>query len=162
IKMAKRNGVQVTCEVSPHHLFLFDSSGSSGSSGSTGCCGSSGGKLEVRPSLATIDDQQALWDNLEWIDCFATDHAPHLLSEKNSDKPPPGFPGLETALPLLLTAVNQGRLKIQDIVEKYSTNPRKILGLPVDDINNTFIEIDMDYKWTIPTETMYCKSKWTP
>ena len=43
--------------------------------------------------------------NLDVIDCFATDHAPHTLEEKDSDNPPPGFPGLETILPLLLTAV---------------------------------------------------------
>ena len=44
------------------------------------------------------------------------DHAPHTLEEKDGKTPPPGFPGLETALPLLLTAVKQGRLSIEDII----------------------------------------------
>ena len=67
--------------------------------------GRGGGRLEVRPRLATQKDVDALWANLDVIDCFATDHAPHTLEEKNSQNPPPGFPGLETILPLLLTAV---------------------------------------------------------
>ena len=65
----------------------------------------------VRPSLGTEEDVKALWDNLEYIDCFATDHAPHTLDEKTGatgGSVPPGFPGLEAMLPLLLTAVHQG------------------------------------------------------
>ena len=49
---------------------------------------------EVRPRLATRKDVDALWENLDVIDCFATDHAPHTVEEKNSDDPPPGFPRL--------------------------------------------------------------------
>ena len=58
-----------------------------------------GSRGEVRPRLATVADRDALWDNLDVIDCFATDHAPHTLEEKDGPNPPPGFPGLETALP---------------------------------------------------------------
>ncbi|GFY37153.1 CAD protein [Trichonephila inaurata madagascariensis] len=64
-------------------------------------------------SLASVEDQKALWENLDIIDCFATDHASHTILEKNSDDAPPGFPGLETMLSLLLTAVNEGRLTLQ-------------------------------------------------
>jgi len=53
----------VTCEVCPHHLFL-----------STNDLIGLAGKGEVRPRLATLEDQQALWDNMDVIDCFATDH----------------------------------------------------------------------------------------
>ncbi len=56
-------GLPVTCEVCPHHLLL--------SSKDLAVLGSRG---EVRPRLATLEDQQALWDNLDIIDCFATDH----------------------------------------------------------------------------------------
>ena len=62
------------------------------------------------------EDVRALWENLSYIDCFATDHAPHTLDEKmgTSGKPvPPGFPGIETMLPLLLTAVSQGLPSLQ-------------------------------------------------
>lgn len=110
-----------------------------------------GSKGEVRPRLASPEDQQALWDNLDVIDCFATDHgkfvniahfggkityffisfykstAPHTLEEKMSDKCPPGFPGLETMLPLLLTAVSKGKLTLQ--VSCLSLYWRSVLSL---------------------------------
>src|SRR5438874_1471617 len=82
----------------PHHLFLSqDDVPSLGE-----------GRSQVRPPLATKADQAALWANMEFIDCIATDHAPHTLAEKDSPTPPPGFPGLETALALMLTAVHDG------------------------------------------------------
>ncbi|XP_050534647.1 CAD protein [Daktulosphaira vitifoliae] len=150
IKAAKEKGIMVTCEVSPHHLFLCDED--------INRLGPN--KSQVRPVLCSKEDQQALWDNFDLIDCIATDHAPHTLDEKLSDKAPPGFPGLETVLPLLLNAVNEGHMTIKDIVEKMYTNPMKILGLtPQPD---TYIEIDMNSEWTIPLITPYSKAKWTP
>jgi len=82
------------------------------------------GRGEVRPRLATREDVDALWANLDIIDCFATDHAPHTLAEKDGDNPPPGFPGLETILPLLLTTVSEGRLTINDLLSRMGNNPR--------------------------------------
>ena len=68
IKLAKEEGVQVTCEVCPHHLFLCDAD--------TTQIGE--GWSEVRPSLSSQEDQDALWSNLDIIDCFATDHGETL------------------------------------------------------------------------------------
>ncbi|XP_005099583.1 CAD protein isoform X3 [Aplysia californica] len=150
VKAAKERGLSVTCEAAPHHLFL--------TSEDLTCIGALRG--QVKPPLVTKEDQKALWDNMDIIDCFATDHAPHAVEEKNSAKPPPGFPGLETMLPLLLTAVNDGRLTIEDIVLRLHTNPRRIFGLP--EQPDTFVEVDLDHKWTIPTAMPYTKSKWTP
>lgn len=69
IKAAKERGIHVTCEVAPHHLFLntedFNRLGP--------CCG------QVRPMLATEEDQKSLWENMEFIDCFATDHGKFLF-----------------------------------------------------------------------------------
>src|SRR5215208_5007224 len=111
IKAAKQRGIKVTCEVCPHHLFLSKEDIPAISQGHPG-------RAEVRPRLATREDMDSLWTNMDVIDCFATDHAPHTLEEKDSDNPPPGFPGLETLLPLLLTAVDRGRLTINQIIEK--------------------------------------------
>lgn len=61
---------------------------------------------------------------------FLSVSAPHHVDEKNSEKPPPGYPGLETMLPLLLTEVHNGRLTIEDIILRLHTNPRRIFGLP--------------------------------
>ncbi|XP_071499632.1 multifunctional protein CAD-like [Diadema antillarum] len=150
IRMAKESGMQVTCEVTPHHLFLTEDD--------LEVIGQDRG--QVRPCLVTADDQQALWDNLDIIDCFATDHAPHTLEEKNSEKAPPGFPGLETMLPLLLTAVNEGKLTIEDIITRLHTNPRRIFSLP--EQKDTYVDVDLDQTWVIPSAMAHTKSKWTP
>ncbi|XP_043931401.1 CAD protein [Protopterus annectens] len=150
IKAAKQKGVQVTCEVAPHHLFLcqedLDRIGHS--------------RGQVRPMLGTREDMEALWENLDTIDCFATDHAPHTVEEKTGERPPPGYPGLETMLPLLLTAVSEGRLTVEDIVKRLYENPRKIFSLPVQ--QETYIEVDLEHEWTFPSCMQFTKSKWTP
>lgn len=65
--------------------------------------------------------------------------APHTLEEKQGQEPPPGYPGLETMLPLLLTAVSEGRLTVEDIVQRLYENPRKIFGLPAQE--DTYVEV---------------------
>lgn len=150
IRAAKERGIRITCEVCPHHLFLstkdLDRIGH--------------GRGEVRPMLCSPEDQQALWDNIDVIDIFATDHAPHTTKEKNSENPPPGFPGLETILPLLLTAVNDGRITLEDLINKFHRNPKRIFNLP--EQPNTYVEVDMDEEWVIPAETAHSKARWTP
>ncbi len=150
IRKAKDNGQKVTCEVAPHHLFLTEED-----IPKIGL-----GRSEVKPRLSKQSDVDALWKNLDVIDCFATDHAPHTLEEKDSLNPPPGFPGLETALPLLLTAVNQGRIDIEDIVLRMYTNPRKIFNLP--EQKNTYIEVDLNEKWEYRASTGFSKCAWSP
>jgi len=150
IRAAKEKGLPVTCEVAPHHLFLDERD----------LPRIGAGRGEVRPRLAAPEDRQALWDNLATIDCFATDHAPHTLTEKDGDNPPPGFPGLETALPLLLTAVHDGRLTLDDIVARCSTNVRRIFHLP--EQPNTWVDIDPDAEWDIRAADQYTRCAWTP
>ena len=74
-------------------------------------------------------------------------HFVSFMSEKIGDNAPPGFTGLEIVLPLLLNAVNEGKLTIEQIIEKMHTNPCKILGITIPE--NTYTEVDMDYEWTI-------------
>ncbi|MFQ5617322.1 MAG: amidohydrolase family protein [Anaerolineales bacterium] len=150
IQAAKEKGYPVTCEVAPHHLFLNTSDFE----------WLPPGRREVRPRLATPEDQQALWDNLDVIDCFSTDHAPHLLSEKDGETPPPGFPGLETMLPLLLTAAHEGRLTLEDIVARLHTNPRRIFNLP--EQPDTWIEVDPDAGYEIRAAGQHTRCGWTP
>ncbi|KAG5900498.1 hypothetical protein JTB14_010909 [Gonioctena quinquepunctata] len=150
IKAAKEKGLKITCEVCPHHLFL--------STNDVEKLGEK--KSQVRPVLVSPEDQQALWENLHVIDCFATDHAPHTIEEKTSEKAPPGFPGLETILPLLLNAVNEGRMTMEDVINKFHKNPKRIFNLP--EQPNTYVEVDMEEEWVIPEAMTYSKSKWTP
>jgi carbamoyl-phosphate synthase/aspartate carbamoyltransferase/dihydroorotase len=82
------------------------------------------------------------------------------LLEKDQENGPPGFPGLETALPLLLTAVHDGYLSLDQLIEKMHTNPRRIFGLP--EQPNTFVEVDLDHAWKIPEAMPYSKCQWTP
>jgi dihydroorotase-like cyclic amidohydrolase len=150
IRAAKEKEIKVTCEVTPHHLFL--------SSADIPTIGSK--RSEVRPRLASQKDIDALWVNLQVIDCFATDHAPHTLAEKDSEKAPPGFPGLETSLPLLLTAVHEGKLSIDDLVLRMVTRPRQIFEIP--EQPETWVEIDMDEVWEIKAAENYSRCGWTP
>jgi carbamoyl-phosphate synthase/aspartate carbamoyltransferase/dihydroorotase len=158
IKAAKERGIKVTCEVCPHHLFLtaVDSPLPQGKGPGTRV----NGRQEVRPRLATQSDVDALWTNLDVIDCFATDHAPHTLEEKDSDNPPPGFPGLETLLPLLLTAVDLGRLTLDDLIQKSLINPRKIFNLP--EQPETWIEVDESAEYEIKASEQFTRCNWTP
>lgn len=149
IRAAKMRGFAVTCEVCPHHLFL-----------TLADCGLPAGYIEVRPRLAAAADVAALWANLDVIDCFATDHAPHTRAEKESANPPPGYPGLETALALWLTAVHDGRLNLEAVVTRMHTNPRRIFNLP--EQPETWIEVDPDHAWTVRAEHLHSRAGWTP
>lgn len=149
IRAAKEKGLRVTCEVCPHHLFLTLDN-----------CGLLPGYTEVRPRLASQSDVDALWSNLDVIDCFATDHAPHTRAEKESVNPPPGFPGLETALALWFTAVHDGRLTLEDVTSRMHTHPRRIFGLP--EQLETWIEVDADAEWIVRGDEMFTRAKWTP
>ncbi|XP_054153898.1 CAD protein-like [Oppia nitens] len=151
IKKAKEQGVKVTCEVSPHHLFLTEDD--------IKCIGGES-RSNVKPCLVTKKDQQALWNNLAIIDIIASDHAPHLSSEKVGPNSPPGFPGLETTLPLLLTAVKENRLTIDDLLNKLCYNPRRIFNIP--EQKNTYIEVDLNEEWIIPEAMPFSKAGWTP
>lgn len=150
IRAAKEKGLRITCEVTPHHLFLTQAD--------IPTIGS--GRSEVRPRLTTSVDRDALWENLDVIDCFATDHAPHTLAEKDSQNPPPGFPGLETILPLMLTAVHEGRLSMDDLILRMVTNPRRIFNLS--EQPETWIEIDPDEAWEIRAEHTFTRCGWSP
>ena len=150
IRAAKEKGIKVTCEVTPHHLFLTKAD--------IPRIGT--GRSEVRPRLASAEDQQALWDNLAVIDVFATDHAPHTIIEKDGQNPPPGFPGLETALPLLLTAVHEGRLSMDDVIERMLTLPAKIFSIPAQP--ETWVEVDPKEEWEIKAADTFTRCGWTP
>ena len=153
IKAAKERGIKVTCEVCPHHLFLTKDDIPT-------ICHGHAGRGEVRPRLATKEDVDSLWANLDVIDCFATDHAPHTLAEKDGDNPPPGFPGLETVLPLLLTSVDTGRLTFDDLILKMVTNPKKIFSLP--EQPETWVEVDENAHYELCAAELHSRCGWTP
>jgi carbamoyl-phosphate synthase/aspartate carbamoyltransferase/dihydroorotase len=149
IAAAKARGLPVTCEVAPHHLFLTRAD-----AGRLGPLG------DMRPRLAGQADIDALWEHIgTTVDCIATDHAPHTLDEKRGQAPPPGVPGLETSLPLMLRAVGQGRLTLARLNELMAHNPRRIFGL--DSPPDTWIEVE-DEEYRLPEAGWLSRCGWTP
>ncbi len=151
IRKAKEQGYSVTCEATPHHLFLTDADAAR-----LGPLG------DMRPRLVTPDDVAALWENMEHIDLIATDHAPHTLQEKHSKDapPPPGVPGVETMLPLLLTAVHEGRLTLDGVIERCAHAPRRIYG--IQEPEDSYIEVDVDADYEFSHQAMRTRVGWTP
>jgi len=158
VKAAKEDGLPVTCEVSPHHLFLsiedYKTLGTLG---------------KMNPPLRSKQDQQALWKGIEdgTVDCIATDHAPHTLKEKSAEPPmsaPSGVPGVETMLPLLLTAASgkweDKKITIDQIQKLCFENPNRIfnLGRSAEET----IDVDLDAKWTIHAAELHSQCDWTP
>ncbi len=120
---AKKEKVKITAEVTPHHLLLNDSHMETFNS-----------DYKVNPPLRSSDDVSALLEAIkeDYIDVFATDHAPHTPDEKDVeiDQAPFGVNGLETAVSLLLDKlVNKNIIGIDKFIAMMSSNPARILGL---------------------------------
>jgi dihydroorotase len=125
IRQAKKSGIKITCDVTPHHFVLtedklleypYDTN------------------LKMNPPLRTQEDLDAIIEAIkdDVIDCIASDHAPHTIEEKNKefDLAPFGIIGLETVLPLCITYLYyKHKIPLIKIIEKLTTNPAKIFGL---------------------------------
>ena len=144
---AKKHNIKITCGVTPHHLFL--SPAQAKKLGPYGI---------MKPPIEK-GYMEFLWKNLKYIDVIESDHAPHTEKEKDGENPPFGVPGLETTLPLLLTAVHEGRLTMEDIVRLCYENPKKIFRVPDQDAR---VEIDPDEEYVIKNEDLFTKCGWSP
>jgi dihydroorotase len=158
---ARERGIAVTCEVTPHHLFLSEDDIDS----------SYDTNLKMNPPLRTKADCQALIEALinGTIDCIATDHAPHAPHEKalEFENAPNGIIGLETALGLVLThLVAPGHLTFAQLVERMAHAPRRILGLPPVSIAvgspADLTVIDPDVKWQVDAAEFASRSRNSP
>ncbi|MDW8344166.1 MAG: dihydroorotase [Verrucomicrobiae bacterium] len=122
LREAKRRGVPVSAEVCPHHFTLTDE-----------WLKTFDANFKMNPPLRSEADRQALWEGLTdgTIDCIASDHAPHCPFEKEVefDVAPFGIIGLETELALSLELVRKKILTVRQLVEKFTVNPARILGL---------------------------------
>ncbi len=148
---AKNDGLPVSIGVTPHHLYLTQDDVSR--LGSFGL---------MKPELKTAADQQALWDAVKVgvVDVIESDHAPHTLAEKQSDKPPFGVPGLETTLSLMLLAVQEGRISLERVIELVAMNPRCLFG--VAEQPETYTLVDMDQSWVVDNSVLLTAAKWSP
>ncbi|KJS21336.1 MAG: dihydroorotase [Clostridiaceae bacterium BRH_c20a] len=160
IRAAKKRGVKVTAEVTPHHFSLTDAA-------VKGYCTNT----KVNPPLRTEEDVYALIQGLQdgTIDCIATDHAPHAREEKDVefDYAPYGISGLETAVPLAWQNLYlAGHLSMLDLVKTFTTTPAKILGIDRGTVqagkNADITVIDPELTQKVKRETFYSLGKNTP
>lgn len=146
---AKENGLRITCGVTPHHLFLTERD-----------VRNLGSYAKMKPPLRSNKDQNFLWKNLKYIDLIESDHAPHTIKEKNSNNPPFGVPNLETTLPLLITAMNDKRLDLNEVIRLCFEGPKRVLNLKTNP--KTTIEVDIDRLYTLESKSLLTKCRWSP
>lgn len=156
IRAARNEGIAVTCEVTPHHLYLSQRDERR-----------LGPLAGVNPPLRSEPERARLWAALGEVDCLATDHAPHTLEEKRGPQPPAGLPGLETALPLLLTAALEGRLSLGDVVRLTAVGPARVFrlaekGLLAPGYEANLVLVDPNAEWTIGERPFYTRCGWSP
>lgn len=159
VKRGKEKELNVTCEVSPHHLY-FDSEKLEFQSA----------KYKVNPPLRNEINRQALIKGVKegHIDAIASDHAPHEEASKstNYQNGAYGFTGIETMFSVVNTVFKEADIPMQTLIQMMSINPRKILGQATAVIENgakaNFVCIDADQEWTVQTEDIHSKSKNSP
>ena len=160
VRQGKKDGIKVTCEVTPHHFTLTEEEVQNYDT-----------NLKVNPPLRTQADMDALIAGLAdgTVDVIATDHAPHDLEDKDKDFSSAAFgiSGIETAVALTLDRLyHQGKLSLNRIVELLSVKPREILGLEPQKIAvgqiADFTIIDLELVKEVNKNKFYSKGKNTP
>jgi dihydroorotase len=161
VLIAKKAGLPVTCEVTPHNLLLSSEQYTRSEFFAL-----------TDPPLRTREDAAALWSALKrgFIDMLASDHAPHALEEKNVDsvwEAKPGIPGLETTLSLLLTRVNDGRLSLPELVKLTAEEPAKTFNLGERGFLGEgnwadIVVVDMKREYEIDSSVFFSKAKYSP
>lgn len=160
VRRAKEKGLQVTCEVAPHHWTLTDEAVQDYDT-----------NTKMGPPLRSPDHVEAILEGLRdgTIDAIATDHAPHHADEKalEYDQAPFGITGLETAVGLAFDLVNQGVIDIERLVEVLATSPARIFGLEErgtlrPDAWADVTILDPSFQWTFDVSLSKSKSRNTP
>jgi len=160
IRDAKKRGVQVSCEATPHHFTLTED-----------CIIQQGSNAKMSPPLRSRKDVEEIKKGLKEgiIDVIATDHAPHTEEDKGQDilKAANGIVGLETSLGLAMTyLVHTGNIEIKRLIELMSLNPSELLGLNKGTLkvgkDADITIIDPHKKWTVDKNLFKSKGKNTP
>jgi dihydroorotase len=160
IRIAKKEGMNVTAEVSPHHLLLTDEN-----------CRHYDTNFKMNPPLRTAADVKACIDGVKdgTLDCLATDHAPHLAEEKELEfqYAPFGILSIECALALYIKAlVTPGHIDWMKLIDLMSTRPARIVKLNRGTLNEGGVAdvtiINPNLEWTINVESMKTKSSNCP
>ena len=157
--LEKYNLSNVTAEVSMHHLLLNESA-----------YAELGNFAKVNPPLRTAKDNKALWQGLKKgiIQTIATDHAPHLKSEKEQDywSAPSGMPMIELTLSLLLNEAYQNNITLEEIARWTSENPAQIFGIKNKGqisvgYDADLVVVDRTKPNKIENKNLFTKCKWS-
>lgn len=148
VMKAKGAGLPISCGVTPHHLFLTNKDAER-----LGAYG------HMKPYLKSQKDVDFLWSHIEAIDIIESDHAPHTKTEKDSDTPPFGVPGLETTLPLILTAEQEGKITRTKLISLLHETPKKLFSIPTDE--TTRVQVSLE-EYEIKNESLKTKAGWSP
>lgn len=160
IRDAKRAGVRVTAEVTPHHLLLSEDD-----------IPGDDANWKMNPPLRAKEDLEALHEGLMdgTLDFIATDHAPHTMEEKANgmDKAPFGIVGFETAFPLLYTKfVETGKWTLQQLIDWLTVKPSETFGLPYGTLEigqaADLVLLDLEKEQAINADEFLSKGKNTP
>ena len=159
VRDAKRRGLPVTCEVTPHHLTLTDQA-----------CAEYDTFTKCNPPLRTMADIEALCEGLAdgTVDAIATDHAPHSSVEKELEFENAAFGmlGLETALPLCLDLVHRQLLSPMALIALLTSRPARVLGLPGGSLAARapadITVIDPNHAWSCDPSRFHSKSRNSP
>lgn len=151
LRAGKAAGLPISIGVTPHHLYLEAADRQR-----------LGGFAMVKPPLKSRADREALWAAVldGTVDTIESDHAPHTRAEKESADPPFGLPGLETTLPLMVTAMRERGLTEERLVELVATNAQRLFGLlPPPD---TYTLVERDASYIVSDERLLCSPGWSP
>jgi dihydroorotase len=161
IREAKRRGLRVTAEATPHHLALTDEDLARAGYDTA---------WKMNPPLRSAEDQRAVQEALAdgTIDCIATDHAPHSAVEKDLefDQAANGVVGLETAFAVCLGLVRRGLLSEVRLVEALTSAPARVFGLPGGSLSRgapaDLAVLDAAAEWRVEPERFLSKGRYTP
>ncbi len=148
VMRAKDRGLPITCGITPHHLFLTEADANR-----------LGPYGHMKPFLKSATDHEFIWSHLDAIDIIESDHAPHTREEKDSLSPPFGVPGLETTLPLMLTAEAEGLLSRKVLLDMLHYNPARLIGF--DPHTENQVDISME-EYEITNNDLKTKAGWSP
>ncbi|MYL52077.1 dihydroorotase [Pontibacillus yanchengensis] len=160
IRDAKRAGIPVTAEVTPHHLLLTEND-----------ITENNGMFKMNPPLRSVEDRKALREGLldGTIDCIATDHAPHTEDEKQQGlvKSPFGIVGHETAFSLLYTnLVLEGVCSLKQLLDWLTITPANVFGLTAGELKEeqaaSLVLLDLNHTYQINRHEFVSKGKNTP
>ena len=158
--LAANKGDLITTEVCPQHL-TFDQNDVE----------ERGVRLQMNPPIRYTEDKGTLWKRLKdgTIDCIATDHAPHTMEAKalGFPKAPSGMPGVETALPMMLTHAMDGKCSVADVVRWMCAGPAKVYGMEnkgslIEGYDGDLTLVDLETRRTITDDDVWTRVGWTP